>query len=143
MICLSTISRLHAEKRAKLESLLFPDGLAPLPDDIKDILLLNLYADRYYNTRGDNITKLMWREMKVENYELFYLTGSFVAHNFTETYVDNSTFFSEGPVQNSKSKEIFSISSGENRKLFYPKIPYPIPLPGLIHPSHNRTNLIL
>ena len=36
--------------------------------------------------------------MKTEHYELFYLTGSFAVQNFTETYVDNSTFCSENSV---------------------------------------------
>ena len=34
----------------------------------------------------------MWSEMKVEQYEIFYITGAFAVLNFTETYMDNSTF---------------------------------------------------
>ena len=50
--------------------------------------------------------------MTVEHYEIFYLTGSFAVQNLTETYVGNSTFCSEGSVQDSKSEENFSIRSG-------------------------------
>ena len=92
MIRLSTTSRPHAAKRAELESLLLLDGSAPSPDDIEDLLSLARYANRYANARGNNITKSMWSEMKVEHYELFYLAGSLAVQNFTETYVDNSTF---------------------------------------------------
>ena len=37
-IRLSTISRLCAAKRAEIESLLLPDGSAPSPDDIEDLI---------------------------------------------------------------------------------------------------------
>ena len=53
--------------------------------------------------------KTVWSKMKNEHYELFYLTGSFAVQNFTEAYVDNSTFCSENSVQNSKSEENSSI----------------------------------
>ena len=62
---LSTTSRLRAVKRAELESLLLQDGLEPSPDNIKDLLSLARYADRYTNARGDNITKSMWSEVQV------------------------------------------------------------------------------
>ena len=45
--------------------------------------------------------------MKNEHYELFYCTCSFAVQNFTETYVDSSTFCSENSVQNSKYEENF------------------------------------
>ena len=140
---ISTISYLTTEKCAKLESLLLSDGSAPLPDDIKDLLSLAWYANRYSNARGNHTTKSMWSEINVKHYELFYLTFSFAVHNFTETYLDNSTFCFEGSVQNSKSKDIFQSVRGINRKLSYPKINFPIFLPVLIHPYPNRTNLIL
>ena len=121
VICLSTTSRPHAAKRVKLESLLLPEGLASSPDDIEDFLLLARYANRYANARGNNITKSMWSEMKVEHYELFYLAGSFAVQNFKETYVDNSTFCSEGSVQNSKSEKNFWIRSGNKSKIVLPR----------------------
>ena len=43
---LASISRLRAAKRADLEDLLLPDGLAPSPDDIEDLLSIARYADR-------------------------------------------------------------------------------------------------
>ena len=42
---LASISRLRAAKRADLEDLLLPDGLAPSPDDIEDLLSIARYAD--------------------------------------------------------------------------------------------------
>ena len=69
--------------------------------------------------------------MKTDHCVLFYLTGSFEVQNFTETYVDNSTFFSDNSVQNPKSKENFLIRLGnkiENvlTKDSFSKIPYGI-----------------
>ena len=75
VIRLSTIYCLRATKRADIESLLIPNGSAPPPDDIMDLLLLSQYADCYTNTRGNNITRSMWSEMNLEHYELFYFTG--------------------------------------------------------------------
>ena len=43
---LASISRLRAAKRADLEDLLLPDGLAPSPDDIEDLFSIARYADR-------------------------------------------------------------------------------------------------
>ena len=55
--------------------------------------------------RGDHFTKKCGQRRKNEHYELFYLTGSFAVQNFTEAYVDNSTFCLENSDQNSKSEE--------------------------------------
>ena len=74
---LFTISQMRAEKSAKIESLLLPDGSEASLDNIEDLLSLTQYADRYSNYGVDSITKSMWREMKVGNYDIFYLTGSF------------------------------------------------------------------
>ena len=116
VIRLSTTSWSHAAKRAELESLLLPEGLASSPDDIEDFLLLARYANRYANACGNNIKKSMWSEIKVEHYELFYIAGYFAEQNFTETYMDNSAFCYEGSVQNYlpnyPPNENFSISSG-------------------------------
>ena len=98
VICPSTTSQMHASKRAELDSLLLPDGLAPSPDDIEDLLSLSRYANRYANARGNNITNPIKSEMKVEHYEVFYIMGSFAVQNSMETYVDNSTFCYEGSV---------------------------------------------
>ena len=63
--------------------------------------------------------------MKVEHYELFYLSGFFAVQIFTETYMDNSTFYYEGSVQNYPPNyppdENFSISSGNKSKIILPK----------------------
>ena len=91
MIRLYTIFCLCVAKSTNLEYLLLPDGSAPLSDNINDLLSFaryahrysNRYAHRYANDCGRNITKSMWSEMKVVHYELFYLTGSFAANNFT------------------------------------------------------------
>ena len=83
MIRLYTIFCLCVAKSTNLEYLLLPDGSAPLSDNINDLLSFARYAHRYANDCGGNITKSMWSEMKVVHYELFYLTGSFVANNFT------------------------------------------------------------
>ena len=69
--------------------------------------------------------------MKVVHNELIFLTGSFSVHNFTETFVDSSTFCSEDSVQNSKPEENFSIILGNKSKIVLPedsfsKIPYRI-----------------
>ena len=40
VIRLSTTSRPHTAKRAELDSLLLPDGSAPSPDEIEDLLSL-------------------------------------------------------------------------------------------------------
>ena len=97
---ISTIYQLCAAKRAKLGSLFLPEGLYLLLDSIADFLFISGYSNLYANARGNIITKSMWREMKVDNYDLFYLTGFFAVHIFTETYVDNSTLCSEGSVHN-------------------------------------------
>ena len=83
--------------------------------------------------------------MTVEHYEIFYLTGSFAVQNLTETYVGNSTFCSEGSVQDSKSEENFSISSGNKSKIILPKgsvsnIPSGIDTP---IPSQDKFNYVI
>ena len=50
-----------------------------------------------------------------------YLTGSFAVQKFTETYVDNSTYSSEGSVQNFNPEENLSISSGNESKIILPE----------------------
>ena len=146
VICLSTTSRPHAEKRAEIDSLLLSDGFVPSADDIEDLLSLSRYANRYANARGNNITNSILSEMKVEHYELFYIAGSFAVQNFTETYVDNSTFCYEGSVQNFPPNyppnENFLISSRNKSKLILPqdsfsKIPYWIDIP---IPSQEKFN---
>ena len=63
--------------------------------------------------------------MKVDHYELFYLTGNFMVHNFMETYLENSTFCSEGSVQNpppnSLPNENFSINLGNKSRIILPQ----------------------
>ena len=91
----------------------------------------------------------MWNEMKVEHYELFYLAGSFAVQNFTETYVDNSTFCYEGSVQdyppNYPPDKNFLISSGNKSKINLPedsfsKIPSGIDTP---IPSEDKFNSVI
>ena len=72
--------------------------------------------------------------MKNEHYKLFYFNGPFALQNFTYTYVDNYTFFSENLDQNSKYEENFSITSGNKTKNILPtdyflKIPFGIDNP--------------
>ena len=104
-------------KRADLKTLHLPDGSAPSPDDINNPLSLSQYTFLYAQARGYNITKIMWLEVNMDNYELFYLADSFVVENSTENYVDNSMFCS---VENSKvrSKENVSISLGNKSVIF-------------------------
>ena len=54
--------------------------------------------------------------MKMENYDIFYLTYSFAVENSTKNHVENSTFCS---VENSKvrSKENLSISLGNKSEI--------------------------
>ena len=146
VICLSTTSRPHASKRAKIDSLLLPDGLTPSTDDIEDLLSLARYANRYANSRGNIIKNSILSEMKVEHYEVFYIVRSFVVQNFTENYVDNSTFCYEGSVQNYPPNyppdENFLISLGNKSKIILPedsfsKIPYRIYTP---IPSQDKFN---
>ena len=75
--CLATISRLRGAKSSKIESLLLLDGLAPLLNNIKDLLLLALYANRYTNSNGNNIARSIWSKIKVKHYKPFCLTGSY------------------------------------------------------------------
>ena len=125
MIWLYTTYQPHTAKRAELGSLLLLDGSAPSPEDIEDLLLLAWYANRNANARGNNIKKSMWSEMKVEHYDIFYIAGSFLVQNFTETYMDNSTFCYEGYVQNYPPNyppnKNFSISLGNKSKIILPK----------------------
>ena len=86
---LTTIARLRVAKSTQLETLRLLDGSVPLPKDINDLLYLSRYADLYARACGDNTTKTMWYEMKMENYEIFYLTDSFTVENFTEKYVEH------------------------------------------------------
>ena len=78
---LSSITRIRVAKRADLEALLLPDGSAPFPDDIEDLLSIAHYTDRYLVARGDRITKTMWStmwsDMKNEHYVLFLLILGF------------------------------------------------------------------
>ena len=57
---LSSITRLRAAKLANLEALLLPDGSAPSPDNIEDLISITQYADRYVVACGDHITERMW-----------------------------------------------------------------------------------
>ena len=87
-----SITGLRAENRSKLKAILLRNSLAPSTDKIKDLLSIARYYECYFVARGDHITKNMWSGMKNDNYEIFYLTVSFALQNFTETYLDNSTF---------------------------------------------------
>ena len=138
---LSTISRLHTAKRTEIEYLLLPDRSVPPPDNIKDLILIARYAEGYVNTLRNIITKAIRSEMEVDHYKLFYLTGSFAVHNFTEIYVDNSAFFFEGFVHNilpnSPPDENQLISLGNKSKIILPKYTFSN-ITSEIDTSHHR-----
>ena len=78
---------------------------------MEDLLSIVHCADCYLIACGDHIIKNDVVRYENEHYEIFYLTGSFAVQNFTENYVDSSTFCSENFVQNSKFEENLSIRS--------------------------------
>ena len=91
---LTTISRMWEANHSKLENLHLPDSLSPSPNNTNDLLSLVQYSNLYARAWGNNTTNKMWSEIKMEHYELFYLTEFSTVDIFTKNYMENYAFCS-------------------------------------------------